>query len=116
MFKQTVNRRLLLLIDKLSSYPEIYNSFYLAGGTALSLQLGHRKSVDIDLFTEELFNPKTISEIILKENGIVTYEDKNSVHANINGAGVSFLHYPYKMMQPLSDERAIGKIRLASID
>lgn len=31
---------------------EIFSPFRLVGGTALSLQLGHRESVDIDLFTE----------------------------------------------------------------
>lgn len=30
---------------------QAFNDFYLAGGTALALQLGHRKSIDIDLFT-----------------------------------------------------------------
>lgn len=29
-----------------------FNPFYLAGGTALSLQRGHRQSIDIDLFTD----------------------------------------------------------------
>ena len=31
---------------------EVFSSFRLVGGTALSLQLGHRESVDIDLFTD----------------------------------------------------------------
>lgn len=50
MFKEAADARLLLLINKLSKVPEIYEKFYLAGGTALALQLGHRKSFDIDLF------------------------------------------------------------------
>jgi hypothetical protein len=33
------------------------NSFYLVGGTCLSLRYGHRKSIDLDLFcTQEFFN------------------------------------------------------------
>ncbi|UOB17877.1 nucleotidyl transferase AbiEii/AbiGii toxin family protein [Abyssalbus ytuae] len=31
---------------------EEFNSFRLVGGTSLSLQQGHRESIDIDLFTE----------------------------------------------------------------
>ena len=31
-------------------------SFYLVSGTALALQFGHRLSVDLDLFTTELFD------------------------------------------------------------
>jgi Nucleotidyl transferase AbiEii toxin, Type IV TA system len=44
--------------------PEL-NNFYLVGGTALSLQYGHRISVDIDLFSGEKFD----NEIILKVLG-----------------------------------------------
>ena len=33
----------------------IFNPFYLVGGTSLSLRLGHRKSVDVDLFTNALY-------------------------------------------------------------
>ncbi|MFN3909598.1 MAG: nucleotidyl transferase AbiEii/AbiGii toxin family protein, partial [Flavobacterium sp.] len=29
---------------------EAFTSFYLVGGTSLSLQIGHRNSIDIDLF------------------------------------------------------------------
>lgn len=40
--------------------------FYLAGGTALSLRLGHRVSVDLDFFTSQPFSPENISEQIYK--------------------------------------------------
>ncbi|MDD5150189.1 MAG: nucleotidyl transferase AbiEii/AbiGii toxin family protein [Flavobacterium sp.] len=39
-----------ILIDLMQE--EIFSSFRLVGGTALSLQIGHRMSVDIDLFTD----------------------------------------------------------------
>ena len=52
MYWNTVNKTLkdslLLLMKK-----EEFASFRLVGGTALSLHLGHRVSVDIDLFTDE---------------------------------------------------------------
>ena len=44
------------VIKKISTYPFIKN-FYLAGGTALALQLGYRESVDFDFFSEKDFNP-----------------------------------------------------------
>ena len=34
----------------------IFERFYLAGGTGLALQLGQRKSVDLDLFTPDAFD------------------------------------------------------------
>lgn len=46
---QTVEPATLELIKKLQSLDELQNA-RLVGGTALALQIGHRKSVDIDLF------------------------------------------------------------------
>lgn len=34
------------------------SNFYLSGGTALTLQIGHRESEDLDFFTKEDFNPE----------------------------------------------------------
>lgn len=42
---------------------DIFNSFRLVGGTALSLQLGHRMSVDIDLFTDEAYGSIDFNKI-----------------------------------------------------
>jgi hypothetical protein len=38
-----------------------FSSFNLVGGTALALKIGHRKSLDIDLFTTSDFNSPEIS-------------------------------------------------------
>jgi len=47
----TVSDLLWDSLNKLMSVKE-FNSFRIVGGTSLSLQLGHRESVDIDLFTD----------------------------------------------------------------
>ncbi|WP_313189426.1 nucleotidyl transferase AbiEii/AbiGii toxin family protein [Sphingobacterium sp.] len=47
----------------------VFNSFRLVGGTALSLQLGHRESVDIDLFCDDSYGSidfKSIDEFCRK--------------------------------------------------
>ena len=49
---------------------EDFNSFRLVGGTSLSLQLGHRESVDIDLFSDAEYGSldfDTLEEILNKE-------------------------------------------------
>lgn len=51
---QTVTPLLLNILQKIMNEP-LFQPFRLAGGTALSLQIGHRKSIDIDLFTDELY-------------------------------------------------------------
>lgn len=58
---RTVEPRTLGLLKELMSLPML-NSFYLVGGTALALQLGHRVSIDLDLFTPEPFDPNEIIE------------------------------------------------------
>ncbi len=50
---QTVAPTLLKIIQTISAEP-FFQSFRLVGGTALSLQLGHRMSVDADFFSTEL--------------------------------------------------------------
>ena len=47
--EETVVSSMLDIIKEFQSNP-LFKNFYLAGGTALALQLGHRTSTDIDLF------------------------------------------------------------------
>jgi len=41
-----------------------FSHFVLVGGTSLSLQLGHRISVDLDMFTNETFNENDLSDYL----------------------------------------------------
>lgn len=52
LHKETVDSGTLRLLKSIQSI-EAFSGFYLVGGTALSLALGHRVSVDLDLFTSE---------------------------------------------------------------
>lgn len=54
MHWQTVSGQLRAVLQRLMSEP-LFAPFRLVGGTALSLQLGHRASVDIDLFTDAAY-------------------------------------------------------------
>ena len=65
LFKQTTSPFLFKTLKKLMQCPE-FDNFRLVGGTGLSLQLGHRKSVDIDLFTDIPFNINDYKKIIRK--------------------------------------------------
>lgn len=51
IFRNTVSDTLWSILQRLMSIPEL-SAFRLVGGTSLSLQLGHRISIDIDLFTD----------------------------------------------------------------
>ena len=51
LYYETVSDSLLSILRKLMS-SDVFKDFKLVGGTALALQRGHRRSVDIDLFTD----------------------------------------------------------------
>jgi hypothetical protein len=51
LHKETVSQNLLNILKTLMS-SDVFKDFCLVGGTALSLQRGHRRSIDIDLFTD----------------------------------------------------------------
>ncbi len=57
--RETVEPHTLSLIYDLQSKPYTEN-FLLVGGTALALQLGHRTSTDIDLFTQIRFDVESL--------------------------------------------------------
>lgn len=58
----TVSSLLLSTLQDLMTV-SVFNDFLLVGGTSLSLQLGHRQSVDIDLFTDNLYGTVNFNEI-----------------------------------------------------
>lgn len=91
--------------------------FYLGGGTALSLQIGHRDSLDFDFFGKEEIDVKKIFSLlknVFKGHKILKIqEEKNTLTVLIDGAiKVSFFGYPYKLLNKTIDGE---NIRLASI-
>lgn len=75
--------------------------FYMAGGTALAMQIGHRTSLDFDFYTEKKFNPRKFRERIDKkfENVQEIFIAEDSLELNINGIKVSFFWYPYGLIK-----------------
>jgi len=62
LYYNTVSNILLECLQKLMANT-VFNDFVLVGGTALSLQLGHRASVDIDLFTANTYGSMKLENI-----------------------------------------------------
>ena len=65
----TVEPRTLGLLKQIQALPEL-KEYRLVGGTALALLIGHRKSVDLDLFCYGTYNPDIVVDV-LRKNGIV---------------------------------------------
>jgi predicted nucleotidyltransferase component of viral defense system len=91
-------------------------SFYLAGGTALALQIGHRLSVDLDFFSPSEDIP-SIRNVVEKALVPFQFNLSDSSWGNlvylVNDVRVGFYGYGYSLVSPLV---RIGNIRLANIE
>jgi hypothetical protein len=78
-------------------------SFYLVGGTAIALHIGHRQSIDFDLFTpvvlDKLRIKSKLKEIPFEQKTV--FEDYDQLHLLINGVKVTFFNYPYSIEHPV---------------
>lgn len=89
----------------------ISQPFYLAGGTALALQIGHRHSVDLDFFSEKKFSVKRIVRDLSDVDPVtITFEDTESISVELGGAKLSFLYYPYRLLFPFVLWNGYGKL------
>ena len=81
---------------------DLLSNSYLAGGTALALQLGHRVSVDFDFFTTDDFTPRIISQELSKLGQFKEIQaDKGSVFGDFKGVKFSLFTYQYPIVFPL---------------
>jgi hypothetical protein len=79
----------------------VQGGFYLAGGTGLALRRGHRRSVDLDLFTEAPFAATSVRDRLRDVEGLSHLEvGEGTVHLMLDAVKVSFLHYPYPLLFP----------------
>lgn len=111
--KETVPIDSYNLLKKLMK-DKALNNFFLVGGTALSLQIGHRQSIDLDLFTTDNFNTEDL-HFHLKENYKFKerYAAKNTLKGDIDTTFVDFIRYNYPILKPIKTE---DSIRLASLE
>lgn len=95
----------LALLKELMKVPELQN-FNLVGGTALALKYGHRKSIDLDLFSSEDFNNESIAAIVGKHFPTFTYrrlDNPIGVFGFINDIKIDFVkHHYYQLIEPIT--------------
>jgi len=70
--------------------------WYLAGGTALALQVGHRSSEDLDFFTsEKTFAVNDVLQYITEPSWRTTDAEDGTIYGEYLGAKTSFIAYPF---------------------
>ena len=110
--KNVVEKKTFELLNNLMN-EKIFSEYFLVGGTALSLRLGHRKSIDIDMFTRNDIPVNEIQKFLSeKYNFQEEFREKNTLKGDIEDVKVDFIKYDYPLLKPF--EETPDNIRIAS--
>lgn len=113
-------------------HPEIFNpkqiellpylkmfkrSWYMVGGTAIALHIGHRRSIDFDLFTSSEINKSRLKGQLLKIpfKQYPVFEDFDQLHLVMNEVKLTFFSYPYEIKHPIGVDSVITMPSLLSL-
>lgn len=113
MHKDILSNTQLKMLPILEGFSKRFN---LVGGTAIALQLGHRRSIDFDLFSAKTFdNQKILSTI--KKYGLpqILVDETNELTLMLSDVKMTFYHYSYPIAYPVSFEDIIKMPDLLSL-
>jgi hypothetical protein len=114
MHTETLTREQDELLKFVSSFKR---GFYLVGGTAIALQLGHRRSIDFDLFTSGKIKRLTLRRQA-EQSGFpfrLLGEDVDQIHFMLNNVKVTYFAYPYPVDHPVMLAHVISMPTLLSL-
>jgi len=111
--KEAIDTNTLELLVELQSL-DILKDFHLAGGTSLAIQLGHRKSIDLDLFTQNDFDSNTLLEYLEDSyNFKLNFSSNNTLKGSIGDINTDFIAHKYPLVKNVVVENVV---RLLSIE
>ncbi len=94
----------LELLSKLQS-ETVLGSTRLVGGTALSLQIGHRKSDDLDLFSTETLDGLAVQELLVGKYGFIpSVITENTLIGFIHGVKIDVIFHPFPWLEEALEE------------
>jgi len=111
-----LNQNQKKVLKKISFFKN--KKFYLAGGTALALQLGHRTSKDFDFYIKEKFDSKKLYLEFKKifSKGISKPDfSEDTLQFKIGITDLSFFRYPYFLIKPLKNWNSLFLLSLEDI-
>lgn len=123
MYRETIAPETRRVLEKISKQP-FANNFYLVGGTALALHLGHRESIDLDFFSAQDFSlEKMKQEVSAIGQYRLTNEEDGTLDGMLDDVKLTFIRYTYPLLFPLvdwngvklADERDIACMKIDAI-
>ena len=112
LYLETVESSTLELLKKLQRLP-VLEQTRLVGGTALALQLGHRKSIDLDFFGTVDCEAEYLRESIAGIASLTILKESPHIHIYIvDGIKVDIVNYKYPWLDDVVLEQGL---RLASV-
>lgn len=104
-------------VELLPYIKDFQRSFYMVGGTAIALHIGHRRSIDFDLFTNNQINKLNIKGKIAKIPFVKVpiFEDLDQHHLLINDVKITFFSFPFVVKHPLKINSIISIPTLQSL-
>ncbi len=113
LHKETIDAATLELLKRLMG-DERLQGFALVGGTSLALQMGHRISIDLDLFTEKEFEADELREYLEQNYHLQSdYLAFATVKGEVEGVQVDCIAHAYPWLKPFAVEEGV---RLASLE
>lgn len=115
LYKETVEKGTLDLIMRFMQDP-VFSPFYLVGGTALALKIGHRKSIDIDLFADSPFQSTQIADHLKTSYPVENIRPiRNNVFSVVDGVKVDIIAHQYPLLKKIEEKEGIRMLSLLDI-
>ncbi len=115
LHKETIESGTLELLKKIQSL-DLLSDFNLAGGTSLALQIGHRVSIDLDLFTQKDFDTNEVLETLEESFGFsMSFTSKNTLKGNIGSVNLDLISHKYTLVEEVIIEEEVRLLSPADI-
>ena len=112
LYTETVDDNTLDLLKQIQANPH-FRETRLVGGTALALQIGHRKSIDLDLFGNITMEPLELSQELQAYGDLSMRSSSQRIHRMmLRNVQLDIVQYDYPWLAP---PVATGGVRLAAI-
>ena len=111
----TVKKRTLTLLKELQAEPML-SSTRLVGGASLSLQIGHRESDDLDLFSVEPLEGMMLQSMLIEKYGFIpSVVSQNTLIGFVQGVKIDVIYHPFLWIEDALEENGIRIAALKDI-